>query len=157
MTCEYTTIADQTIPAGGSVSFSLASVPCLRGLIYPRNSNTQFMLSSPALMGVRRTYCCRMPLANYNVSFHGNVAVPEGGTVEQLSLQIAVDGVPDPGSLMLADPTAVELFSNVGTDIVVAVPWICRCSTVTVINPGTADITLRAGATLKFDYAGVTM
>lgn len=96
-------------------------------------------------------------MANYNVAFHGNIAVPEEGTVEQISLQLALDGFGNPGSLMLADPTDTELFSNVGTDIVVEVPWICRCSSVAVINPGDEPLVLRAGATIKFDFAGVTM
>lgn len=157
MSAEYRTSADQTIPAGGSVVFDLAPVPCRRGLIYHSQGDPQFRLASPALMGVRRSCCCRMPMANYNVAFHGNIAVPEEGTVEQISLQLALDGFGNPGSLMLADPTDTELFSNVGTDIVVEVPWICRCSSVAVINPGDEPLVLRAGATIKFDFAGVTM
>jgi hypothetical protein len=98
-----------------------------------------------------------MPNADYNVSFHGNVAIPEGGAVEEISLQLALDGAPDPGSLMLTTPTAAEIFDNVGTDIVAEVPWICRCSTVALLNTGANPVTLRAGATLKFDFTGVTM
>ena len=157
MSAEYRTSADQTIPAGGSAVFDLAPVPCRRGLVYHPDGDPQFRLASPALMGVQRGCCCRMPMANYGVAFHGNLAVPEGGTVGQLSLQLALDGAPNPGSLMLADPTAAEIFSNVGADIVVSVPWICRCSTVALVNTGTDPVTLRAGATIKFDFTGVTM
>lgn len=157
MNAEYSTSVDQTIQPGGAAFFDLAPVPCRAGLVYHRQGGTQFRLASPALMNVRRRCCCRMPNADYDVSFHGNVAVPEGGAVTAgISLQLALDGAADPGSLMLATPAAVGDFANVGADIVVEVPWICRCSSVALVNTGTEPVTLRAGATIKFGFSGVT-
>ena len=156
MSAEYSTSVDQTIQPGGAAFFDLAPVPCRAGLVYHRQGGTQFRLASPSLMGFRRR-CCRMPNANYDVSFHGNVAVSETGDVDEgVSLQLALDGAADPGSLMLATPVATGDFTNVGADIVVEVPWICRCSSVSLVNTGTEPVTLRAGATIKFNFTGVT-
>lgn len=159
MAVEYSTSVDQTIPSGGSAFFDLSPSPCRRGLIYHRDGSTQFRLASPALMGVRRSCgcCCGCgnPTANYAVAFHGNIAIPTGGTVEAIQLSLALDGEPDPASLMISTPTALEAFNNIGTEIVAEVPWICRCTTLAVRNTSTQSVTLRAGATLTIEFDNI--
>jgi len=156
MAAEYSANALQTVAAGGSVIFTEAPVPCNRGLIYHREESGLFRLASPSTMGCcYRTSCCGdMPTANYEVAFHANVQIPTGGTVGPISLALFVDGDEDPSSTMTVTPAAVEEPFNVGADIIVAVPWICRCSGVSVRNIGTEPIEV-VNANIVFDFSGV--
>ena len=98
--------------------------------------------------------CRRLYTTDYEVEVHANILIPEGGTVEEIRLAIAVDGVIDPESIMSFVPAAVETAGNVGTSIIVSVPSICGCDNVAVVNASTQDITVNS-ASLVFDYAGV--
>ena len=73
----------------------------------------------------------------YLVAFSGNIAVPEGETVGELSLGMTYDGEVLGGSLMRVTPAAVEEYFNVSTQHYVDVYCNC-CVTVTVEN--TSDI-----------------
>lgn len=157
MAAEYSANAIQTVAAGGSVIFSESPVPCNRGLIYHRDESGAFRLASPTAMGCgcRRGCCCMdYPTANYQVAFHANIQIPEDGTVEPISLAIAIDGEVDTSSIMTYTPAAVEELGNVGADVIVAVPCICRCSSVSVRNVSTQPIEV-ANANIVFDFAGV--
>ena len=157
MAVEISTSADQTVQAGGSILFDLTPVPCYRGIIQHRDGSAITRLASPALLGRgnARGCGCRQPTANYVVDFHGNVAVPTGGTVGTISLAIVLDGEADPSGTMAVTPAAVEQPANVGAGIVAEVPWICRCSTVAVRNTSDQAITVIAGANLVIDFDGV--
>lgn len=71
--------------------------------------------------------------ARYLVSFSGNIQIPEDGTVEEISLAIAVDGEPLLATQMIVTPAAVEEFFNVSSQTYVDVPCNC-CVTVSVEN-----------------------
>lgn len=157
MAAEYSANAIQTVAAGESVIFTESPVPCNRGLIYHRDESGAFRLASPTAMGCgcRRGCCCMdYPTANYQVAFHANIQIPEGGTVEPISLAIAIDGEVDASSIMTITPVAVEELGNVGADVIVAVPCICRCSSVSVRNVSTQPIEV-VNANIVFDFAGV--
>ena len=157
MAAEYSANAIQTVAAGGSVIFTESPVPCNRGLIYHRDESGAFRLASPTAMGCgcRRGCCCMdYPTANYQVAFHANIQIPEGGEVEPISLAIAIDDEVDASSIMTITPVAVEELGNVGADVIVAVPCICRCSSVSVRNVSTQPIQV-VNANIVFDFAGV--
>ena len=157
MAAEYSANAIQTVAAGGSVIFTESPVPCNKGLIYHRDESGAFRLASPTAMGCgcRRKCCCMdYPTANYQVAFHANIQIPEGGEVEPISLAIAIDGEVDASSIMTITPVAVEELGNVGADVIVAVPCICRCSSVSVRNVSTQPIEV-VNANIVFDFAGV--
>ena len=71
--------------------------------------------------------------AQYKVTFGGNIAIPTGGTVEEISLALTIDGEPLGSTLMIETPAAVEEFSNVFSAVYIAVPRGC-CVTVGVRN-----------------------
>ena len=48
----------------------------------------------------------------------------------------------------------VEQLGNVGADVIVAVPCICRCSSVSIRNVSTQAIQVQ-NANIVFDFAGV--
>ena len=159
MAAEYSANAVQVIPVNGSVIFTESPVPCNRGMIYHRDESGLFRLASPSVMGYccRRRCCCSdFPSADYNVSFHANISLPEGGTVEPISLAIAIDGEVDPSSVMtITVPLVSETDGdNVGAHVIVSVPCICRCSSVSVRNVSTQPINVQ-NANIVFDFAGV--
>lgn len=147
---------EQIIQPGASVIFGAAAAPCELGLVYHRANSGLFRLASPRTMGctARRCCCGGLPVADYLVSFNGNIAVPgdPAGTVEEITLAVSEDGEVDAGSLMRFTPAAVDVFGNVGTDIIVATPYICGCGTVAIRNTSTQPIALSNGIlTIAFD------
>lgn len=152
MGAEYSSNAVQTVPVNCSVIFNESPVPCPRGLVYHREDTGIFRLANRFF---RQNVCqCWRRNTNYEVAFHANIAVPEGETIptspEGISLAIAVDGETDPSSTMIYTPTVVEVFGNVGADIIVTVPFICSCSTVSVRNTSTIPILVQ-NANIIFD------
>lgn len=77
--------------------------------------------------------------ARFFVSFSGNIQIPAGGTVEAISLAIAVDGEPLQSTQMIVTPAAVEDLWNVSSQVYVDVPCGC-CVTVAVENTSTQAI-----------------
>lgn len=71
----------------------------------------------------------------YLIGFSGNIAVPTGETVGEVSLGIAVDGEVVAGSFMRATPAAVDQYFNVSTQHYIEVYCGC-CATVSVKNNG---------------------
>lgn len=80
--------------------------------------------------------------AQYKVSFGGNIAIPTGGTVEEISLALTIDGEPLGSTLMIETPAAVEEFSNVFSAVYIAVPRGC-CLTVGVRNTSAQAINVQ--------------
>jgi len=69
--------------------------------------------------------------ARYKVSFGGNIALPADGTVEAISLALAIDGEPVASTTMIVTPAAVEEFFNVFSAVFIDIPRDC-CSTISV-------------------------
>ena len=149
MAAEFSSIAVQDVPANSSVIFTETTVPCQCGLIYHRDGSGIFRLANKffrqnVLSGWRRN-------TNYEVAFHANISIPTGGTVETISLAVAIDGEIDPSSIMSYTPAAAETdVGNVGADIIVTVPYLCNCSTVSIRNISSQTITV-ANANITFD------
>lgn len=71
--------------------------------------------------------------ARFRVFFSGNIAIPTGGTVEAISVAIAVNGEAVASSTMIVTPAAVEEFWNVASAVFLDVPAGC-CSQISVKN-----------------------
>ena len=80
--------------------------------------------------------------AQYKVTFGGNIAIPTGGTVEEISLALTIDGEPLGSATMIETPAAVEQFSNVFGAVYIAVPRGC-CLTVGVRNTSAQAINVQ--------------
>jgi hypothetical protein len=120
---EYTAIALQEVDAGQNIIFTETPVRCNRGYVLHREGSGIF-----TLRGI--TNQCT---ARYKVSFGGNIAVPAGGTVGEISVAIAIEGEPLASATAIVTPAAVEEFFNVFTAVFVEVPRGC-CLTVAVEN-----------------------
>lgn len=135
---EYSNAAQQTVQPGQSVIFTVATIPCNRGLVRWRAGSGAFSLKG----WVPNNCCCAPKSANYLVDFGANIAVPTGQTVGQISLAYAIDGVVLQDSVMQSTPAAVEEFNNVSRAISVPV-WKGCCQTLTVTNTSTIPILLQ--------------
>ena len=82
--------------------------------------------------------------ARFKVSFGGNIAIPTGGTVEAISLAIAIDGEPVPASSMIVTPAAVDQYFNVKASVFIDVPRGC-CTQISVINTTAQPILVQNG------------
>ena len=69
----------------------------------------------------------------YEVTFNGNIAVPEDGTVQPISVALAIDGEPVLTSRAVVTPAAVDEYFNVTSTDIVSVPCGC-CVNVSVEN-----------------------
>ena len=77
--------------------------------------------------------------ARFKVTFGGNIAIPTGGTVEEISLAIAINGEAVGPATMIETPAAVTEFSNVSSSVYLDVPSGC-CTQVSVKNLSTQTI-----------------
>ena len=114
---ELINTAVQTVPIGQSVVYNTAAVRSSCGRERHRAGSAFINL---------------MPPGRYLVTFSGNIAVPTGGTVGEISLGITQDGEVLGGSLMRVTPAAVEEYFNVSTQHYVST-YGC-CVTVGVLN-----------------------
>ena len=120
---EYTNAALQTVAIGQNVQFTETPVCCTRGYVQHREGSGIF-----TLRGI--TNQCR---ALYKVSFGGNIQIPEGGTIGEISIALAIEGEPLASATAIVTPAAVEEFFNVFVAVFVSVPRGC-CLTVAVEN-----------------------
>ena len=109
------------------------SIPCNKGYVYHRNESGIL-----TLRGVVNNSCgC---FARYQVTFNGNIAIPDGGTVGPIAIALAIDGEPILTSRAIVtpaatatDPVTTENFFNVTSTAIITVPKCC-CQNVSVEN-----------------------
>lgn len=81
----------------------------------------------------------------YQVAFNANIAVPEDGTVQPISIALAIDGEPILTSRAIVTPAAVDEYFNVTSTDIIVVPCGC-CLNVSVENTSESDGTTPAPA-----------
>ena len=160
MAAEYSANATQVVQPNQATIFTESPVPCNRGLVFHRDESGVFLLANNASTQSCSCGCgCRRIYETlYQVEFHGNISLPEepAGTVEPISLAIAIGGEIDPSSIMtvtvpLVSDTAGD---NVGASIIVPVPSLCGCQNVSVRNISTQAINVM-NANIVISYIGV--
>ena len=134
---EYGANAAQIVNPGESIVFYAVN-PCERGFVRHREGTGNFLLSG--WVPNRNRCCCkRQRAATYLVDFGANISIPEGGTVEEISVAIAIDDATIPSSTMRVTPAAVEEYFNVSRAINANV-WCGCCETITVRNTSSQPI-----------------
>ena len=129
MAAEYLANAIQEVALNAPVIFS-ASIPCNRGYVYHEDETGIFILR-----GITNGQC----FATYQVTFNGNVTLPEGATVTPIAIAIAVNGEPRLTSRAIFTPAAAEDYGNVTSTAIIKVPKGC-CFSLSVENvPASAD------------------
>lgn len=130
---EYSANAVQTVAPNSTVIFTESPVPCTRGLVRHRDDTGSFLLR-----GYVPCNSCSQS-ASYLAEFGANIAIPTGGTVEAISLALAIDGAVIPSSTMIVTPAAVEEYFNVSVAVNAQI-WRGCCEALTVINTSTQPI-----------------
>lgn len=125
---EIIAVATQTVAENQNVLFT-DSITCGNCSITHRDGSGIVTLRGT-------TNQCR---ARYKVTFGGNIAIPTGGTVEAISLALAIDGEGLGSSTMIVTPAAVEEYFNVFGAMFIDVPKGC-CLTVSIQNTSTQSI-----------------
>lgn len=127
-TRELTNINTTLVTLGQNVPFTETAVPGKECIHHREGSGIV------TLRGI--TNQCR---ARFLVQYSGNISIPTGETVGEISLAIAVNGEPLQATLMRVTPAAVDEFFNVSAAAYVDVPKGC-CVNVAIENTSTEDI-----------------
>lgn len=106
------------------------SIGCPNGYVYHRPESGIL-----TLRGIVKNSCACF--ARYQVTFNGNIAVPEGGTVGPISVALALDGEPILTSRAIVTPAAVDEYFNATSTAIITVPRGC-CFNLSVENTSEA-------------------
>lgn len=129
---EYLANSAQNVALNSPVLFT-ASIPCNRGYVYHEDETGIFILRG----------CTNNCFARYQVTFNGNIAIPEGGAVSPIAVAITVNGEPRLTSRAIITPAAVDEYGNVTSTAIITVPKGCcfsvsvRCVDATTDDPAT--------------------
>lgn len=122
---EFTYNPVQTVNANQPVILN-NSIPCNKGYVYHRNESGVVTLRGI----VNNPNSC---FARYQVTFNGNIAIPEGGTVGAIAVAISQSGEPILTSRAIVTPAAVDEYFNVTSTAIITVPRGC-CFDISVEN-----------------------
>ena len=111
---EYLANAVQNVALNAPVLFT-ASIPCNRGYIYHEDETGIFTLRG----------CTNNCFARYQVTFNGNIAIPEGGAITPIAVALSVQGEQRPTSRAIFTPAAVDEYGNVTSTAIITVPKGC--------------------------------
>lgn len=117
---EYLANMPQNVALNSPVLFT-ASIPCNKGYVYHEDETGIFILRG----------CTNNCFARYQVTFNGNIAVPEGGDITPIAVAVTVNGEPRLTSRAIYTPAAVDEYGNVTSTAIITVPRGC-CFSVSV-------------------------
>lgn len=147
MAAEYLANGVQQISLNAPAIFT-ASIPCRRGYIYHEDETGIFILR-----GITQNQC----FATYQVTFNGNIAIPEGGTAGPIAVAITVNGEPRLTSRAIFTPAAVEEYGNVTSTAIIRVPRGC-CFSISVESvPASTDPTVTPAPVIEMQNANLVI
>lgn len=147
MAAEYLANPIQEVALNAPILFT-ASIPCNRGYIYHENETGIFILR-----GITNGQC----FATYQVTFNGNIAIPEGGTVTPIAVAITVNGEPRVTSRAIYTPAAVDEYGNVTSTAIIKVPKGCCFSIAVEHVAATTDPTVTPAPVIEVQNANLVM
>ena len=126
---EYLANAPQNVALNSPILFT-ASIPCNSGCVYHEDETGIFILKG-------KTDNC---FARYQLTFNGNIEVPEDGELTPIGVAISVNGEARPTSLAIFTPQAVDELGNVTSTAIVTVPkGCCFSAAVRYVDATTLD------------------
>lgn len=111
---EYLANQVQSVALNSPLLFT-ASIPCPKGYVYHEDETGIF-----TLRGI--TSNC---FARYQVTYNGNIAIPDGGAISPIAVAITVNGEPRATSEADYVPAAVDEYGNVTSTAIITVPKGC--------------------------------
>ncbi len=151
MACEFLYNPEQLVALNAPILFD-TSIPCSRGNVYHEGNTGNFILKGASA----NTNSCNC-FAQYQVTFNGNIAIPEDGTVTPIAVAIAVNGEPRLTSRAIFTPAAVEEFGNVTSTAIIKVPRCCCFSLSVDAVPATTDPTVTPAPVIEVQNANLTI
>lgn len=149
MACEFLYNPIQDVALNAPILFD-TSIPCSRGFVYHESNTGNFILK-----GASGNACnC---FAQYQVTFNGNIALPEGATVTPIAVALAVQGEPRLTSRAIFTPAAAEEFGNVTSTAIIKVPRGCCFSLSVDSVPATTDPTVTPAPVIEVQNANLTI
>lgn len=150
MACEYLWNDIQEVALYSPILFR-SSIPCNRGLIIHEDETGNFILR-----GADTGNCCNR-WTHYQVTFNGNIAIPDGGTVTPIAVALTVNGEPRYVSRAIFTPAAVGDFGNVTSTAIIKVPRCCCYSLGIEAVPATTDPTVSPAPIIEVQNANLTI
>ena len=144
---EYAYNPVQTVEPGQNVILDTV-IPCNKGYVFHRDQSGIIILR-----GI--VNCPTACFARYQVTFNGNIAVPEG-TVGPISVALAIDGEPVQTSKAIVTPAAAGDYFNVTSTAIITVPKGC-CFSVAVENTSAAATAGGAAPAIDVQNANLTV
>ena len=145
---EYAYNPVQLVEPGQGVRLNTV-IPCNKGYVYHREQSGIIVLRGI----VNNPSAC---FARYQVTFNGNIALPEGSTVGPISVALALDGEPIQTSNAIVTPAAVDNYFNVTSTAIITVPKGC-CFAVAVENTSAPATTGAAAPEINVQNANLTV
>lgn len=152
---EYTYNPVQTVEPNQNVILN-DNIPCNKGYVLHRNESGIVILR-----GIVNNPCACF--ARYQVTFNGNIALPDGATLGPIAVSLAIDGEPILTSRAIVTPAATatdpptnENFFNVTSTAIITVPKGC-CFTVAVENVSTPAAAGGVAPTILVQNANLTV
>lgn len=140
---EYSNSSLQSVASQSSVVYTEAPVPCTKGYIRHRDGSGDFLLSGNVGYNINCGCPCRQNNSvNYLVSYGMNVAIPTGGTADEISFGLAVNGSVLPDSIVRVTPTVTDAFFNVDKTVNVPI-WRGCCQNLSVVNVSTQTVNVQ--------------
>lgn len=149
MACEFLYNDVQEVINNGPVIFR-ASIPCTKGYVIHEDETGNFILRG----------CVNNPcnnFAHYQVTFNGNIALPDGADVVPIAIALAVNGEPRLTSRAIFTPAAVEEYGNVTSTAIIKVPRGCCFSLGVDAVPATTDPTVVPAPVIDVQNANLTI
>ena len=147
MAAEYLANAVQEIALNAPAIFT-ASIPCRKGYVYHEDETGIFILR-----GITNGQC----FATYQVTFNGNIALPDGAELTPIAVAITVQGEPRLTSRAIFTPADVEEYGNVTSTAIIKVPRGC-CFSVSVESvPATTDPTVTPAPVIVLQNANLVI
>ena len=140
MAAEYSFVPVQTVSVDDNILFDNGCRACRKGFIQHRDTSGIFFLKG--------SNGCNK--AVYRVTFNGNIAIAEGGTVEPISIALTINGEELGNALATVTPTVAEAFFNVSVTTFIEIPCGC-CVTVSVENVSDTTAIDVSNANIIFD------
>ena len=126
---EFTSVAQQTVEENQNVLFTDVAV---RG-------NSSIMHREGSGLVTLRAVPCSQCRARFRVTFGGNIGIPTSGTVESISIAIAINGESVASTKAIVTPAATEQFFSVSRSLNIDIPAGC-CSQISVENTSNQNI-----------------
>ena len=153
MACEFLWNDPQIVAFNSPILFR-SSIPCTRGWVIHEDETGNFILR-----GANTSNCCNQ-FAQYQVTFNGNIGVPEGGEVTPIAIAITVNGEPRLTSRAIyvpADTTEAGDYGNVTSTAIIKVPRCCCYSLSVDAVPATTDPAIIPAPLIEVQNANLTI